>query len=311
VVLDSTLRVGFMGLGTMGSAMALRLIRHGYHVTVFNRTRARTEPLARAGATVAADLAELTRNSDVIGSCLRDGPAVKAVYTGSEGLLSHGRAGQVIFEHGTFAPQVAREIAIAAARIGAQFLDIPVTGGPERAASGQLTAMAGGQAETLNSIRPVLAAYTANVAHLGAVGRGLELKLVNQLLVSVHMAAAGEAVRLIDALLLDRETSRTVLGQGWAQSTMLDRTFEQLAVGGLHNTGATIEGLIEVQQLVADALRGAGAPGSIFEAARQRFVELGAHGYGESDPAVLATAPTPRPSDQTTQGDQRRGLSRG
>jgi 3-hydroxyisobutyrate dehydrogenase-like beta-hydroxyacid dehydrogenase len=204
------LRVGFVGLGTLGSAMALCLIRVGNDVTLFNRTRSRADRLAREGATVASDLAELTASCDVVGSCLRDGPAVQAIYAGPNGLLRHARPGQIFFEHGTFAPQVAREVATLARTSGAVFLDIPVTGGPQRASSGQLAAMAGGPVEALEAISPVLAAYTASVTHLGAVGRGLELKLVNQLLVSAHLAAAGEAVRLIDALGLDHSVSQSV-----------------------------------------------------------------------------------------------------
>lgn len=287
-------RVGFVGLGTMGSAMASCLVRDGYDVTVFNRTPGRADHLAREGAVVAADLAEVISNCDVVGSCLRDGPAVRAIYNGPEGLLRDARPGQIFFEHGTFAPQVAREVAGVARTSGAAFLDIPVTGGPQRATSGQLAAMAGGPAEALEAIGSVLASYTTSVTHLGPVGCGLELKLVNQLLVSIHLAAAGEAVKLIDALGLDQSISRHVLSRGWAQSTMLDRTFEQLALGSLYGTGATINGLIEVQRLVARALIDARSPRSLFESAHQAFTEASNQGYGEADPAVLGTAHPPK-----------------
>jgi 3-hydroxyisobutyrate dehydrogenase-like beta-hydroxyacid dehydrogenase len=284
--LEST--VGFVGLGTMGSAMALRLIIMGRHVVVHNRTPSRTDPLVQAGAELGPSLAGVANTADVVLSCLRDGAAVASMYLGSDGLIAHARPGQIFCEHGTFAPSLARRIGIEAAKRDAHFLDVPVTGGPERARKGELTAMAGGDSAALQRVLPVLAGYTSSVHHLGVSGQGLELKLVNQLLVSVHIAAAGEAVRLIAGLGLNPEISAEVLSRGWAQSTMLSRTFDQLAADRLFETGATIDGLVEVQQTVAQLLTESGSAGSVFDAARAYFTSARDAGHGHADPAYLA-----------------------
>src|SRR5882757_3334753 len=185
--------VGFVGLGALGSEMALRLVAEGFDVMVFNRTAERTEPLVRAGASRASSLAELASSCDTVLGCLRDGAATEAVYLSDTGVLDHLRGGQIICEHGTFPPALARRIADEVGRRGATFLDVPVTGGRERARSGELAAMAGGDGDALDRIAEVLAAYTSSVTHVGGAGKGLGLKLINQLLVSIKNLVGTEA----------------------------------------------------------------------------------------------------------------------
>src|SRR4051794_29847192 len=137
-------RVGFVGLGAMGSRMAARLVDAGYDVIVHNRTRHREADLVRRGARSAASPRALVPDVNIVVSCLLDDDAVREVYLGPAGMAAAARPGQVFIEHATFSPALAREIEAAVRVSGASFLDAPVSGGPEGASTGTLTAMVGG-----------------------------------------------------------------------------------------------------------------------------------------------------------------------
>jgi 3-hydroxyisobutyrate dehydrogenase-like beta-hydroxyacid dehydrogenase len=281
------LRVGFVGLGVMGSAMARRLLGLGYDVAVYNRSPAKAEALAHFGARICPTPGDVAARSDVILGCLLDTDAVKSVYLGRDGLLQATRVGTVLVEHATFDPAVAQEIALRARGIGAEFLDAPVTGGPEGAAAGTLTAMVGGMQSALESVRPILNAYAGRIEYVGESGSGLALKLVNQLLVTCHLAAAAEAGAVIRELHLPAATAEQVLASGWAASAMLSRSLPRVASGDYDSVGATIGGLIEVQALVADLAARTGVALRTFPAARAVFDASVAAGYGPNDPAAL------------------------
>jgi 3-hydroxyisobutyrate dehydrogenase-like beta-hydroxyacid dehydrogenase len=279
--------VGFVGLGAMGSRMALRLLDAGYPLVSYNRTPGRRADVERAGAVIVATPAEVAERADVICGCLLDGRAVEHVYTADDGLIGSSRAGQIYVEHGTFAPELARDLAGELERRGAAFLDAPVTGGPEAAASGQLTMMIGGAATAVAEMSDILHAYAGRVCHIGGPGTGLQLKLVNQLLVSCHVAAAAEAAAMIRRLGLPIEAASEVLNAGWAASAMLDRTLTRLLDGLSDTSEATIGGLVEPQQLVAQLVAEAGLTLTLTPAASAMFREASANGLGTKDLAAL------------------------
>jgi 3-hydroxyisobutyrate dehydrogenase-like beta-hydroxyacid dehydrogenase len=285
--------IGFLGLGVMGAAMAGRLLAAGHDVTVFNRTRHRAEPLARRGARIAGSPRALAVSCRIVVGCLLDTAAVESVHLGPDGLLSALRPGQIVVEHGTFAPDSARRLAAAAGEHGAHFLDVPVTGGPARAADGLLTGIAGGEAEPLDVVRPLLAAYCSELVHIGPAGSGLELKLINQLLVSVHVAAAGEAAALISRLGLPPEAAKQALMSGWAASTMLDYCLPAALNPSAVPSGATIGGLTAVQELVAALARAHGLSLQTFDTARRTFAGRVRAGAADLDLAQLARAYDP------------------
>ncbi|MGW3150293.1 NAD(P)-dependent oxidoreductase [Streptomyces sp. NPDC001177] len=283
-------RVGFVGAGVMGLPMARHLLAAGYPVAVYARTPSKVAALARAGATLVDTPARLAAENDVIIGCLLDEKAVRAVYHGTEGVLAQVRAGHLLVEHGTFAPRVAHSLAVRAAELGAGFVDAPVTGGPQRAREGRLTGMAGGRLEHLDAVRPLLGAYCSELIHVGPTGAGLQVKLVNQLLVSIHVAAAAEAAALLGRLGLDAEQSKKVLMSGWAASTMLDYCLPAALVPTTVASGATIGGLSSVQRPVAELCTELGLPSPVFHTARQVFTELARSGGSALDLAQLARA---------------------
>ena len=280
--------VGFIGTGVMGSVMVSRLLASGRSVVVHNRSRAAAAPAIAAGARWAAGPAEVAMRCEIVLSCLRDTEAVRAVHGDVVGTL---RSGQILVEHGTFDPQLSLELAATASTRGAAFLDAPVTGGTEGARSGTLAVMIGGPPEAVERAAAVVAPYARSVTRIGDAGAGLHLKLVNQLLVGTHIAVAGEAVALLQRLGLDLVVCGSVLGQGWAASAMLARTLDLVDRGRLEGTGARIDGMIEVQTLVAGLVAAQRSSAPVFAAGREVFRAAGARGMGDSDPAALARGP--------------------
>ncbi|MCU1479392.1 MAG: 2-hydroxy-3-oxopropionate reductase [Subtercola sp.] len=310
-----TAPIGFVGAGVMGSQMVRRLLQHGHGVLVFARTPAKVAELVAAGAECTNDLLELSDQCEVVIGCLLDDSAVAQVYLGASfpdcdgdggfGLVTHCQAGQTFIEHGTFSPDLARRISRVSIGRGARFVDAPVTGGPEGAEAGSLVVMAGADevahasaadsaAENVENvenveqrIRRLCAAYAREVYVTGAVGSGLALKLVNQLLVSVHMAAAAEAGALLAGSGIQPDVAVAVLGAGWGASTMLDRELPLALRGDFTNRGASIAGLIHVQELIATAFSEAGIAARLLPMAQTMFSEAIHLGLGGSDPAAL------------------------
>lgn len=279
--------IGFIGVGVMGSAIAHRLLDAGYELSIYNRSSHRLLPLLDKGATALPTPAEVAHRCEHIVSCLLDTAAVEDVCFGPAGLVDALRPGHVLVEHATFSAATARRIAAGAEARGAHFLDAPITGGPEGATAGTLTTMVGGAARALETVSGLLAHYTNEILHVGESGRGLELKLVNQLLVSCHLVAAAEASVLIDSLRLPPDISQQALMSGWAASTMLAHVLPRAAVDDYTSRGATIGGLIEVQRLVADLARDHRLDLRLFAATRSIFAQATSAGLAEYDPAAL------------------------
>jgi 3-hydroxyisobutyrate dehydrogenase-like beta-hydroxyacid dehydrogenase len=286
-VTAGTPTVGFVGLGAMGSRMAARLLAADFRLLVYNRTPGPADALRDLGAEVVATPAEVAERADVICGCLLDGAAVAEVYESAQGLIGSSRRDQVYVEHGTFAPQLARDLAARLQERGATFLDAPVTGGPEAAAAGRLVAMVGGAEAAVAEMADVFRAYLGRVLHVGASGAGLQLKLVNQLLVTCHVAAAAEASALIRRLDLPLATSAEVLNAGWAASAMLARSLQRLQDGELGVSDATIGGLIEPQRLIRDLAEEAGVSLATTSAAARMFTEASDAGNGAADLAAM------------------------
>jgi 3-hydroxyisobutyrate dehydrogenase-like beta-hydroxyacid dehydrogenase len=243
------MRVGFIGLGNMGGSMAANLLRSGFELVVFNRTRAKAEALAAAAgarrARVAGSPAEVARDADVVCACLADVAASREVFLGPGGLIESARSGQVLIDHSTVDLGTSRACFEAARARGADFLDAPVSGGPEGAAAGTLSIMAGGDAAAFERARPVLEAMGKTVLHMGASGAGTATKLINQLLVGVHSVAACEALLIGERAGVDRERLLRVLSSAWGQSRMLERIAPAVRERRLEPSGAPLRNLLK------------------------------------------------------------------
>ena len=229
-------RVGFIGLGRMGLPMSYRLLNAGADLTVHNRSHGKVQQIAGDGARAAGSTAEITQATDIVLACLPDIATVEEVFLGKGGIIEHAKPGQVLVDHSTVGVKTSRACAEAATARGALFLDAPISGGTERAADGTLTIMAGGPREAYDRAFPLFEAMGTTVRHIGPTGTGSTVKLVNQLLVGVHMLAAAEAMLLGAKSGADPELVFEVVNSGWGQSfmlgrnapVMLDRDFEGL-----------------------------------------------------------------------------------
>lgn len=214
-------RVGFIGLGIMGSPMAANLLKAGFQVTVWNRTSVRADSLVAAGAVLAGSPREVAEVSEVTLSCVTNSPDVETVALGANGVIEGAPAGSVYIDCSTISPEVARRVAAALAAKGVSMLDAPVSGGDVGARAGTLAIMVGGEAATFERCLPVLEAMGKTVVHVGPSGAGQVVKLCNQVAGGLHLLAMAEAIALARAAGVAPEKMLEVVGAGAAGSWML------------------------------------------------------------------------------------------
>jgi 3-hydroxyisobutyrate dehydrogenase len=190
------MRIGIAGLGRMGTAMAERLLEVGRELTVWNRSRDKTEPVAAAGAEVAASPADLARKVDVVMTILTDADAIDAVYRGPDGLLSAGLSGKLVIDMSTVQPETEKRLAEDVRRSGGAFVECPVGGTIGPARSGTLIGLVGGELEDVARARPILEQLCRRLDHVGPVGAGASMKLAINLPLLVFYQALGEAYAL-------------------------------------------------------------------------------------------------------------------
>lgn len=221
-------QIGFVGLGTMGRGMAANLLKAGFSLKVWNRTPSRADLLAKAGAVVADSPAELARQCDIIVVCVSDTADVQAVLLGESGVLKGARPGSLVIDCSSISPQVTREISSRLAEVGVAMLDAPVSGGSEGAKNGTLSIMVGGSAEHVERARPVFAAMGKTTTHVGPIGSGQTVKLVNQVLVVGNALAMSEALLLAQASGVDLQKTFDAVSQGAGGSWMFSNRGPQI-----------------------------------------------------------------------------------
>ncbi|ADN49782.1 NAD(P)-dependent oxidoreductase [Vulcanisaeta distributa] len=212
------LRVGFIGLGIMGSAMAMNIHKAGFPLIVYNRTKSKTEPFAKLGIPVAESPREVAEKSDVVIDMVTDAPDVEEVLLGPNGVVHGAHPGLIVIDMSTNSPDHARYFARELGKYGIEFLDAPVTGGDIGARQGTLTIMVGGKYEVFEKVKPILQAMGKTIIYAGDVGNGQMLKLLNQIVVGIDMLAVAEAMALARKAGIDMEKLFTVLSTGAANS---------------------------------------------------------------------------------------------
>lgn len=213
--------IAFLGLGTMGTGMANRLLGAGFSLTVYNRNAEKTKPLAAAGAKAAATPREAAKGAGVILSMLADDHAARAVWLGEDGALAGAKKGAVLVECSTITPEWVQELGEAAEKKGCKLLDAPVTGTKPHAAAGELTFLVGGDTVALEKARPALAVMSKAIVHVGPSGSGALIKLLNNFLCAVQAAAFAEALVVIENAGLDRAKALDLLTNGTPGSPLV------------------------------------------------------------------------------------------
>jgi 2-hydroxy-3-oxopropionate reductase len=218
----SGLRVGVVGLGLMGKPMARNLLRAGFALTVYNRSRAAVDELVAEGAAAADSPRELAARSDIVLTMLPDGPDVAAVMRGDDGVFAGAAAGTVAIDASTIAPAMTRTLAAEARERAIGFVDAPVSGGTEGATAATLSIMAGGEHADVERAEPVLRALGTTVTYCGPSGAGQTVKACNQLVVALHIEAVAEALVLAEKAGVEADAVLRVLGGGLAASRVME-----------------------------------------------------------------------------------------
>ena len=212
------MKVGFVGMGVMGTAMARNLKKSGFEVSVFNRSSEKAKILAAEGLAVVAQAADLGTRVETLCVCVTDGAAVREVLFGPSGAVVAGGTIRSVIDFSTIAPSECEAIAAELQEQGIRYLDAPVTGGDIGARDGTLTVMVGGETKAFESAKPVFAAIGRKVVHLGPVGAGQRAKCVNQVAVAVSIAAMTEAMVFARGMGLDVAQVLDLIGSGAAGS---------------------------------------------------------------------------------------------
>jgi 3-hydroxyisobutyrate dehydrogenase-like beta-hydroxyacid dehydrogenase len=206
-------KLGFIGLGNMGSRIAQRLLDHGYRVCVYDRDLTKVEAIAQRGAVVAENILQLARTVDVVLSCLTNDDAVRSIYSEPAGVLAGARSKTIVLEMSTISPESSRELHRLGARGGIEVLDVAISGSTPAAEQGILTLLVGGNEEVFRAAKPIFQAIAKEYFLLGGSGSGTAMKLVVNTLLGVGMQAIAEAVVLGEKAGIDRERLLTVLSK--------------------------------------------------------------------------------------------------
>jgi 3-hydroxyisobutyrate dehydrogenase-like beta-hydroxyacid dehydrogenase len=216
-------RVGYIGLGNMGKAMASNLAPKGFDARVYDLDPEPIQELAASGAKPASSCREVGEHAELLSVCVPADAHVEAVLLGTDGALAGMAAGSVVAVHSTVQPETIERMAEAARERGVELLDACVTGGAEGAKKGELTLLIGGERATVEKARPVLEAYGTTLLHAGPLGAGAKLKLCVNLLTYVNWAAAAESFRLAKASGLDTEIFLEAVRANGQLSSMQER----------------------------------------------------------------------------------------
>lgn len=226
--MESKKRVALLGLGTMGNGMAVNLLNAGVSLTVWNRTHAKAEPLAQMGAILAESPARAAAGADVVLAMLADDDASREVWLGQDGALAAMKSGAVVVESSTLSPGWISELNSEVTKRGLRMVEAPVTGSRTQAEGGQLTFLAGAEEETLTAVAPVLRCMSKEIVHLGAIGSGAQLKLINNFLCAVQVASFAEALGWLERTGLQRDAALEFLKRGAPGSNILSAMSESM-----------------------------------------------------------------------------------
>ncbi|ELS31745.1 MULTISPECIES: NAD(P)-dependent oxidoreductase [Pseudanabaena] len=246
-------KIAFLGLGVMGGAMSANLVKRGYSVLGWNRSKDRPTiaSFTSVGGTLAQSLSEAVSDADVVFSCLGDVPDVTEVLIGEQGAINFVKNNALFIDTSTIGSEAAKTIGHVLMQRGLRFLDAPVSGGDVGARNGTLTFMVGGNPEDLQEYLPLFDAMGSNIKHCGAIGSGQAVKLCNQTLVSVYMLALCETMQMAEKMGVDPQLVVDVCGSGAAGSWALTNLGMKVAKGD-YQAGFAIKHMLKDLRLVRE-----------------------------------------------------------
>jgi 3-hydroxyisobutyrate dehydrogenase-like beta-hydroxyacid dehydrogenase len=281
---EEFVKIGFVGLGAMGFPMARRVMNAGYPlITTFHRHRGAADELEKLGAEVVNSPAEVSRKSDAVITILPADAELRECILGETGVLEGLSAGKVLIDMTTCTPETLLKITERVEACGARVLDAPVSGGTDGAAAGTLSIMAGADPELLEQYKPLLGAMGTRIFHVGPVGQGKLIKIINQSLAAIHLLAIGEAWALGIRGGANKNLIYDVVRESSGYSRMMDLRLQKFLFAGSFEPGFRLDLMKKDVLLAADAARESGTPMLLTSAAAQIFTAASAAGHGNAD----------------------------
>jgi 3-hydroxyisobutyrate dehydrogenase len=278
-------RLGFIGLGAIGAPMAKTLVTNGFQLSVFDILPEQMRPLVEAGAGGAGSPGQASENAEAIIIMVMTASQVEDVLFGDDGAVQALAPGSAVILMSTIGPEKVRALAGRLAESELRVLDAPVSGGPSRAETGDLLVMVGGTQDLLDEARPVLETMGSTVVHCGeSPGDGQAVKMVNQLLVGIHLAAAGEALAYADALGLDPRFVFEAVKKGAANSFMLENRGDSM-LSGEFSGGSKLEILIKDVDLAVEAAKEHDFHAPLASTANEIYQQASGLGLGDEEDA--------------------------
>lgn len=280
------MRVGFIGLGTMGLPMVKNLIQAQFEVWVISRSRGPVEKALSLGAKEAQHPADLASKVDILLTCLPMPETIEQVYFGSNGIISGVTEGLIVIEHSTVSPELNKRQEEALLAAGGRFLDAPLSGGPMGAKAGTLTIMCGGEQEVFEKSYPVLEAMGKTIELIGPVGSGSVVKLLNNMLVGIHTAALSEAFVMGAKAGIEPALIHKILQVSTGHSFMIDRTVDLIQDRDFEQR-FMVDLLYKDMKLATSLARQLGVEAELGALSEKIIGEVSDRGYGKQDVSAI------------------------
>jgi len=281
--------IGFIGVGFMGAGMAKNLVTKGYDLVVMgNKNREPVERLKALGATEATSAKELAMQCDIVHLCVTGSTQVESLMNGPDGIFASNKKSLIIIDCSTSNPVSTKQLAAAAHTQGMHFIDAPLGRTPVEAEAGTLDAMVGADDEIFAKVKPVIECWAANIVHLGPVGLGHTMKLVNNFVAMGYAALFSEALSIARKAGLSQEQFHAVIGSGRMRSPFYD-TFMKWTMDGDHNAHKfTISNAHKDMRYTASLANEIGALSPIQAMVKTSFAAMEAQGEGHLFVPMLA-----------------------
>jgi len=284
---EQKMRVGFVGFGIMGRSMSANVLKAGFPLTVYNRTTSKTEPLRKAGAAVAASPAKVAARSDVVISCVSNSADVyQVVLDGEKGIIAGARKGTIAIDCSTAAPEVAKRCSEELGKKGMGFLDAPISGGDVGAKAGTLSIMVGGRKQDFDRALPLLGTMGKTIVYCGSSGSGYIVKLCNQILVSMNLLAAAEALSFAQTAGIEAKTMLEAVSGGAAGSWQLSNLGPKMMAGD-YAPGFLVDYLLKDLRMAQGVAYDLKIPLPGMALAESLFRAASAHGFGQEGTQAL------------------------
>ncbi|ERN51695.1 NAD(P)-dependent oxidoreductase [Alkalihalophilus marmarensis] len=284
--MDKVKSIGFIGLGVMGKSMAKNLMKKGFSVNAYTRTKSKAEDLIEEGCTWCESSTEVAGKADVIITMLGFPSEVKEIYFGEEGLLNKARKGSILIDMSTSSPTLAKEIAEAADKHQMTSLDAPVSGGDIGAREARLTIMVGGNEEAYNKVLPVFQAMGTNVVLQGGPGMGQYTKMVNQIAIATNMIGVSEAISYADKAGLNPNLVLKSIGGGAAGSWSLSNLAPRM-IAGDYEPGFYIKHFVKDMTIALESAEELGLDTPGLKLAKGMYEKLVTRGFEDAGTQAL------------------------